>query len=127
MLSQSDVFEEFEHLLTAFPACLSTADSLESPNAEDNRFIKMAIAGFDRHDPAVNWAYGHFEVARSYLDETESLGDSDSIKLYSLLALGTLLGMYSAGKIDERVYNVCHATLPGFILLKLDFVEKLPS
>ena len=42
-----------------------------------------------------------------------------------MLALGALLGLYSAEMIDDRIYQVSYATLPGFILGKGAAVETL--
>ena len=127
MLSHSDIAAEFERLLKAYPACLAAADSLVSPNQEDNRFTKMAIVGFSYHDRTENWAEGHYQLARNYLDESESLEDPTPIKLFSMHALGSLLGMYSAGIVDECVYNHGSAVLPGFVMLHWGTIEQFPE
>jgi len=127
MLSHSDIAAEFERLLKAYPACLAAADSLVSPNQEDNRFTKMAIVGFSYHDRTENWAEGHYALARDYLNESESLENPTPIRLFSMLALGSLLGLYSAGKIDDGVYRVGVGVLPGFVMLHWKSVEELPE
>lgn len=100
---------------------------LESPNPEDSRFIKMAIVGFSYHEETECWARDHFEVAHDYLCESGSIGASDAMKLYSMLALGALLGMHTSGKIDTSTYRTGHATLPGFTMAKGGAVDELPS
>jgi hypothetical protein len=87
----------------------------------------MAVVGFSYHDRTENWAQRHFEIAHAYLDESDSLEDPSPIKLYSMLALGSLLGMYSASKIDDSVYRNGSALLPGFVMLHRESVEQLPE
>ncbi len=127
MVSESDIHDEYERLWENYTTCLECADSLDSPNADDNRFIKMAIIGFSYHDATSSWSADNFEIASRYLAESESLDDLDSMKLYSMLALGSLLGMYSAGKIDDHVYRIGYALLPRFVMGKGGAVHELPS
>ena len=47
------------------------------------------------------------------------------MKKFSMLALGSLLGLYAAGKIDDRVYRLGFILLPGFIMGKGAAVETL--
>jgi hypothetical protein len=117
-MSESDIFDEFEKLWRSFSVCCRSAEELDSPNPEDDWFIKMAIVGFSYHEKTENWQQGHFQLARRYADECARLGDSVEVRKFNLLALGALLGLYSAGKIDDRLYGVGHALLPGFVMSK---------
>jgi len=85
----------------------------------------MAIVGFSYHDKTENWQQGHLKIARQYADECARLGDSAELRKFNLLALGALLGLYSAGKVDDRLYGIGYALLPGFVLSKGSEVEKL--
>lgn len=126
-MNESDVMDEYERLWDSFTACQEAAAGLESPNPEDRGPIKMAIVGFSHHDKTENWAHGHFEIAKRYLDEEDALGDSMVMKEYNMLALGALLGMYSAAKIDDRVCGIGCALLPGFVMGKGGEIERLGS
>lgn len=120
-----ELFDDFEQLLANYSACLECADGLESPNPEDSRFTKMAIVGFSHYEDTSNWQRGHFEIASDYLAESESIDLPEGAKLYSMLALGALLGMHSAGQIDDRVFRVGLALLPGFVFYKGKVVFEL--
>ncbi len=124
-MSESDIFDEFERLWRSFAASCQSAETLNSPNREDDQFIKMAIVGFSYHDKTGNWQQGHFTIARKYADECARLGDPPKLKKFNLLALGALLGLYSAGKVDDRLYGIGYALLPGFVLSKGSEVETL--
>ncbi len=124
-MKESDIFEEFERLWRNFAACCRSAETLNSPNPEDDEFIKMAIVGFSCHDKTENWQQGHFKIAKQYADECARLGDSAALRKFNLLALGALLGLYSAGKADDRLYGIGYALLPGFVLSKGSEVERL--
>ncbi len=124
-MSESEIFDEFEKLWRSYSVCCRSAETLDSPNAEDDQFIKMAIVGFSYHDKTENWQQGHFKIAKQYADACADLGDPPSLRKFNLLALGALLGLYSAGKIDDRVYGIGYALLPGFVLSKGSEVDRL--
>jgi len=124
-MSESEILEEFERLWRNFGVCCRSATSLDSPNPQDNDFIKMAIIGFSYHDKTENWRQDHFEIAHRYLTDCEGLGDTEKTKRFNLLALGALLGLYSSGRIDDRLYGIGYALLPGFVMSKGNEIEKL--
>ena len=124
-MSESDIFDEFERLWRSFAVSCQSAEALESPNPQDDQFIKMAIIGFSHHDKTENWQQGHFSIARQYADECARLGDPANLRKFNLLALGSLLGLYSAGKVDDRLYGIGYALLPGFVMGKGIEVERL--
>ncbi len=124
-MSESDIFEEFERLWRSFAVCCQSAETMDSPNPEDDQFIKMAIVGFSYHEKTENWQPAHFKIARQYADECARLGDPAKLRKFNLLALGALLGLYSSGRVDERLYGIGYALLPGFVLSKGSEVERL--
>ena len=126
-MNESDIMNEYRRLWDSFASCREVAEEFESPNPEDDGPIKMAIVGFSFHDRTENWARGHFEIAKQYLDESVGLGASLPAQEFSMLALGALLGMYSASKIDDRLYGAGYALLPGFVLASGAEVDKLGS
>jgi hypothetical protein len=125
MMTEADIYGEFERLWDSFAVCVQAADHLNSPNPEDDPFVKVAIVGFLCHDQANNWRYDHYAVTKKYLIACEELGDSPNTKRFNMLALGDLLGLYSSGKIDERVYRIGYALLPGFVMGKGDSINRL--
>ena len=125
MLTESDIFDEYERLLNCYTDCCKAAENIASPNHEDNRFIKMAIVGFSFHQTTENWAPGHYTIAKRYLDESEDLEDAENTKRFNMLALGALLGLYSSGKIDDRVYRVGYILIPGFVMSKGNAINEI--
>jgi len=64
---------------------------------------------------AENWQN---DIAR-LSDVLERVGRSRRFRRhskYNMLALGVLLGLYSAGKIDDRLYRTGYFLLPGFVI-----------
>jgi hypothetical protein len=124
MMNERQVFDEFQKLRDCFGTCCEAADRLQSPNPEDNMYIKMAIVGFFYHDKTENWSQEHYRIVREYLNECEELNDPERIRRFNMLALGALLGLYSSGKIDDRVYRLGYILLPGFVLAKGNMMDK---
>ena len=44
-----------------------------------------------------------------------------------MLALGLLLGRYSSGKIDDRVYRLGYILLPGFVMGKGGDIDRIEN
>jgi hypothetical protein len=124
-MNGSDIFDEFERLWRTFGVCCESAETLRSPNPQDDQFIKMAIVGFSFHDKTENWRQGHFKIAREYADESMRLGDPPKLTKFNLLALGALLGLFSAGKLNDRLYGIGYALLPGFVMSKGGELDKV--
>jgi len=124
-MTQSDIFPEFERLWASYASYSNAAGHLSSPNAKDDDFIKMAIVGFGSHQKTEEWGAKHWELAKQYLDECAEAEGTEKMKKFSMLALGALLGLKSAGKLDDRLYLIGSMWLPGFVLLKGAAVESL--
>ncbi len=124
-MTESDIFDEYQRMWDSFRRCCEAANSLNTPNPEDDIFIKMAIVGFSHHQKTESWEHDNYRVAKQYLDEGTSLGDSETMRKFNLLALGALMGLYASGKIDQRVYSIGYCLLPGFVLGKGGAVENL--
>ncbi len=126
-MTQHEIFTEFERLLGCYAACVKASETLSTPNGEDDEFMKMAIVGFSYHEKTEAWSRKHWLIAKEYLQESDGLEhfDSTKTKKFSMLALGALLGLYSAEMIDDRIYQIGYVTLPGFILEKGAAVEAL--
>jgi len=87
--------------------------------------MKMAIVGFSYHDKTEHWEQSHFKAAKDYRDECIRLGDAVKTVKFNLLALGALLGLYASGRIDDRLYRVGYALLPGFVMSKGNEIQGL--
>jgi hypothetical protein len=124
-VNESDIFDEFERLWTSFDTYCQSAELLHSPDPHDDQFIRMAVIGFSCHDDIKNWRQDHFKIAREYADESIQLGDSTRLTKFNLLALGALLGLYSTSKLDDRLYRIGYALLPGFVMGKGNAVDTL--
>jgi len=116
MITEANILTEFNRLWDVVPQSWQMACNLVSPNEEDSDILKMAMIGFSCHDKMENWKQGHFKIAQCYLKECDSLGDSEDMKKINMLLLGALLGMYSAGKIDDGLYRTGYILLPGFVM-----------
>ena len=120
-----DLTAEFREFLEGFARYRKAALDIESPNVEDDEFIRAAIVGFSQHAPTEQWARGHHDfVSRyrdgDYSDESLSVLHGEQVYNYALLAclcLGALLGLYQAGRITEDEFKVAEAQLPGFMAL----------
>ena len=117
-------FDDFAKLQRGLSQYLPMADGLESPDPEDDLFVKMAIVGYSFHQPTEEWGIDnlHF-IQRHRQDEYSDAeladhGDAaSSVALFACLAYGYMLGLFQAGSIDEIEFSRGEALLPGFLAL----------
>jgi hypothetical protein len=126
-MTESEIFDEFERLWRNYRQCCAAAAELNSSNAVDDEFIKMAIVGFSFHQRTDEWHSRHYELVKGFLDEYDQPDDTVELKKFAMLGHGALLGLYSAGKIDDRVYRLGYILLPGFIMGKGGAIDSLKS
>ncbi len=120
-----DINLEFEFLLKNFARLTQKAQNLESPNPEDDQFIKAAMVGFSKYSRTEEWAQEHYRYIQSY-----RMGDYSDTSLavlhgekagkaavFACLCLGLLLGMYQAEEISDEEFKIAEAQLPGFMLM----------
>jgi len=120
-----NAMDHFKNLLINYTNNKQLALDFESPNSEDDIFIKMAVIGFSYNSPTGDWGRGHFDFIRKRLDgdlateETEEVlaAQEHEIKLFSCLCLGFLLGLYQAEKITDQKFMLGDAHLPAVIAL----------
>jgi hypothetical protein len=115
---------EFDRILRDFQIFKDASLQIQSPNPEDDRFILLAISGFSFYEKTENWRDGHFQIIRDYINETSRLDYSENIKSFNSVALGTLLGLFSSGKITQENYNLGIFQLAGYVLSQLPEIEK---
>jgi hypothetical protein len=126
--------DDFEMLLTGFERYVEMARILESPNQEDDVFVRAAIVGFSFNQPTESWTREHFEFHRKRAPlptepgfEYENDNDFGSIgtRLFSSLAIGFLLGLYQGASIDDAGFALAEAQLAGFVAANLERINLI--
>jgi len=113
---ETDFLTHFEQLYRTFSRDLKLAGEITSPNAEDTLETKASIVGFSYHRRTEEWSKNqHTFVCYRLTDSGLSLTGE---RLFFALSLGYLLGLHSAGEIDDVEFGLAEVQLPGFILLK---------
>ena len=122
--------DEFARLLGVFSVARNAAQTLASPNAQDDDDVKMAIVGFSYHTPTEQWSLQHYSFIRSRCDgelsdqALQDRGDGVAVfRAFACLALGALLGLYSSGQIDDTTFALGDAQLPGFMYAHLPAID----
>ena len=120
MLNESDILNEFEHLYNNYKLYHDSALKIISPNKNDSEYIKIAIMGFSKNSKSLNWNINHFNLIENYFKEYIECGICEIEIKFSLLAVGSMLGLYFENKIDDRLYKYSIILLPGFVMGKGD-------
>src|SRR5688572_11392610 len=99
-MTSADWWTHFERLLGAFPELIRAARELDSPNPEDDEFIKLSVMGFQQAAPIENWHSRHCAVIRDLRggdyadDELAWYEDSGrAVAQFACLFYGFLLGL----------------------------------
>jgi hypothetical protein len=104
-------------LLARFKDLTTAAIEYQTPNAEDDEFIRCGIVGFAHHTNSERWDLGHYDFVRAHRDEIlEEKFSADWCRI-ACLAAGYFLGMWEAGLIDEVALRRSSAITPGFMWL----------
>jgi hypothetical protein len=114
---------DYESLLAGFNRFRNAAVALDSPNPEDDDFVRMAIVGFSLNAPTAAWSRQHLDYVRSahqadFSDnQLEFLHgvQAHSYALFAGLSLGYLLGLRESGRLSDDELTVGEAQLPGFM------------
>jgi hypothetical protein len=107
------VLSHFERLWNDLPAIRESVEKLESPNPEDDRFIKFAIVGYSYFQPITSWGPDELRfVARR---RQEVLEQGELWTEFVCLAAGYMLGMCQAGKCTDQECALFEAQLPGYM------------
>jgi len=105
--------DHFDMLVDDLPDIREKVALLESPNPDDDRIVKFAIVGYSYHQPIGSWGRAEFDfVASRRLDVAEF---GLQWVEFVCLASGYLLGLYQAGRCDDRECALFDAKLPGFM------------
>lgn len=119
-MTDSDIYAEFEYLWEHLEEIVERALLLDVP---DPSIIKVAIAGFRRHQAAEEWKKGHLDIVVQHAKQLFDLDAEDLELEFSMMAHGALLGLYSSGKIDDRLYRIGYILITGFVMKKLQELD----
>jgi hypothetical protein len=103
----------FQRLCEDLPQVREMAAAIESPNPEDDRLIKLAIAGYCYHQAVDSWGREELDFVLRRRREVE--GYDPLWVEFVCLASGYLLGLYQAEKLSEVEFRLFEAQLPGFM------------
>jgi len=115
-MTDSEIYDEYEKLWADYSNFCEAANHITIEDAEADDFVRMAIIGFANHQIIDKWRPDHAVIAMDYMNELISEEDTLKNKKFTMLAIGTILGLYSSYKIDERVYRIGLILIPGFIM-----------
>lgn len=117
------LIEDFERLLGGFRRDIGIAESLGTPNREDDLFIRVAIVGFSYNAETEDWGRNHLEFIRDRLD-AELSEEPEAIRLFNCLCLGYLLGLYQCDAVDDTDFSLGEAQLPGIAALHSPEIQR---
>lgn len=119
-----EVHAQLGVLIPTFRRDVSLAEKIQSPNAEDDMAIKVAIVGFSYNAPTDQWSHEHYRFLRERLERDYGLRELEGwgteprvLQLFASLCLGFLLGLYQGDKITEEEFRTCEAQIGGLIAL----------
>src|SRR5262249_54533104 len=107
------MFSHFRTLWDELPKIREKVTLLESQNPDDDRMTKFAIVGYSYHQSVASWGRAECEFVASRRREVADYGPR--WVEFVCLAWGYLLGLYQAGRCDDRECALFEAQLPGFM------------
>lgn len=110
-----DPAAHLDRLLIEFSDLRATALELQTPNPDDDEFIRCGIVGFAQHSDCEMWDFGHFEYVRDSRDEVLNGGFTLDWCRFTCLAAGYFLGMWQAKQITNLDLQQTQAVTPGFM------------
>jgi len=119
-----EVHEQLDALIGTFRRDVNLAQKIQSPNAEDDIAIRVAIVGFSYNAPTGQWSHEHYRFLRERLEGDYSLREFEGwgtesrvLQLFASLCLGFLLGLYQGNKITDEEFRTGEAQIGGLIAL----------
>ena len=114
-MTDSDIYAEFEDIWKNLDALVEETGVWDADSPD---VLELSHYGFQRHQAAEEWKEGHLRIAALYAKELFEMDAKDEEMDFSLIALGSLLGLFSSGRIDERLYRIGYFLIPGFLMAK---------
>ena len=125
-----DPFAEYDLLLQGFIQVQREAQQ-QREGATDDQLVKMSYIGFCRHEQSERWGQEQVKFIQAhrsgeYSNENLTWFEEDTlhIALFSFLALGALLGLYSRGQISDTEFSHGQMLLPGYLRLNDDQITQ---
>lgn len=125
-----DPWAEFEHLLRDFGPAWRPSTDTKSPIPEDDAAVQIALAGFSRHADLRQWKPEHAEFIQQR--RAAELSDAalawyeeaaPSVAAFACLVLGSLLGRYVQGQINDADFLHADALLLGFLMQENERIQ----
>ncbi len=121
-MSEWDPFGVFQPLLKNFSLFIEDAKRLHSDNAMDTLEVKIAILGFSKFYPLLQWSYDHYIFISGFLNgdySPESLAEygecAKPFASFAVLALGALLGKFNALQLNDRDFLIGQTALVAYM------------
>jgi hypothetical protein len=111
----------------------AAASRYESPNAEDDEFAKLAIAGFSSIAPIERWGWQHLVAIRELrADElsAEALAWHEEYATeyarFACACYGALFALRDIGSLqDEDDMTIAELAMPGFMMAHLNEIYRI--
>jgi hypothetical protein len=110
--------------LQRYPKIAAAAGGLESPNPEDDDYVKLAIVGFSIHAPTEGWGVDEFDAfqelrASEFTDDVleDEGADAKVYERFGCVCIGVVLGLKHNGTIQtEEQFALAHAISMAFMI-----------
>jgi hypothetical protein len=118
----------YQRILRRYGDIKAAAARFESPNPEDDEFVKLAIAGFSSIASTDRWSWEHFcairELRAGELSDEELDGHESHARDYARFACicyGALFALREIGALkDDDDFEIAEAVMPAFMMSHLD-------
>lgn len=112
----------YEPLLRDFEAHLRRARRIRSEGPTGSYELHVAISGFLEFCPPEKWGQTQFQFIKSRLEGDYALENlrwhedsARAVQAFACLGMGAILGMYTAGQLDEREFTYGEMFLSQFL------------
>jgi hypothetical protein len=122
-----DSFPHLDSLLASLGSSVDAAQSLHSPNTEDDEFIRCGMIGFARHLSLDRWDFDHFQYVQAMSDEVSDGTFSEGWRRFTCLAAGYFLGMRVAGLINDVDLKLSEFHTQGFMHMHPKAFDPVPT
>ena len=123
---------EFKRMLVRLRPILKVAETLSTPNPEDDLFVRAAIVGFSTACNTELWGRNHFAFLQERRlrelgpEKLAWYGDAADVHaLFGAVCLGLLLGLYQREELSDEEFGLAEAQLPAFMLRFTDRIAAV--
>ena len=119
----AETWAYFEKLWQSLPSYSAQASASHDPEGSESLYAVLARLGFSQSGAAAQWNGEHLRIVHQHLMNCERAGDGEQVKQFHALALGVLLGMHAAGRLDDAGYGRGGQVLAEFAASRGDALE----